>query len=337
MIRSLACAVVLLALNLPGVSQAQETGPKITIDGTSRNFGTVPRGTVVSETFTIRNLGTETLLLKGLQFSEHGMKAKVRQAIEPGQSAELNLTWDTKQHSREVEGKAMLELNDPKSPRIMLTLSGIVVSPIDVLPVPAVYLSQFQGESGVQSIVIRNNQEHDIAVTGIERNGESYSADIETVEAGREYRVTVSALPNAPIGRLSERFFVYIDDPKRKRIAIEVNILVKPDVFMTTEFVDFGTVDIKRLRRDLSLLDLMKQSFIITRRSGEMRITGARSDLPFITFVQKPREASQTFRVDAGLDPEKLTVGLFQGFIQLATDDPRFPELTLPVRITVEE
>jgi hypothetical protein len=303
----------------------------------SRNFGSVARGTVVSESFTLRNKGTAPLIIERMDFRVHGMSARVRQTIEPGGSAELVLSWDTSQFSREVEGEAVISINDPERPELLITLTGFVVSPIDILPYPAVYLSQYQGEQAAQSLSLQNNQDHPIALTGYESSSDIFSVEIEAAKPGSLFNLTIAAKPDAPIGRWRERLFVHTDDPDHRRFAIEVNILVKPDVFVSIETLDFGRLSLRRLKGDPAVLDLVKQLFMVTRRGGEMNITAMKSDLPFITLSRDPEKSAPSFQVEAGLDLKSLKVGDYHGTVILETDDSEFSELKLPVRIVITE
>jgi hypothetical protein len=253
----LAVAALLgIALNatvaLPG--WGGEAGPTVTLQETKRDFGSVARGTKVIERFAIGNQGSAPLELQGLEFSTPGMRARVHAVIEPGETADLEITWDTSRYTRDVEGQAVLLLNDPVRPQVAFTLTGFVVSPIEVDPVPAFYISQFQGESATQSVTIRNNQDHDIQITGSERRGEHFTIDHTVLEPGRSFTVTASATPDTPPGRYREAVMIFTDDPERPKISLGVNILVKQDLHSSTDAIDMGRVRLASLRANPDLL-----------------------------------------------------------------------------------
>lgn len=81
------------------------------------------------------------------------------------------------------------------------------------------------------------------------------------------------------------------------------------------------------------LLNLLGQTFLVKTRQGEISLTSVGSDLDFLEIRQFPPEGkSATFRIDVGLKHAKLRPGPISGSIRIATSDPRFPELTVPVR-----
>lgn len=331
MTNTLSRIAILLLLSFPVYLAAEGAAPKAEIDRTSLDFGSVPRGTVLSESFTIGNLGSAALELQGLEFSVYGMRARVKQSIPPGESADLVVTWDTSQYSGKASGQARIQLNDPARPQIVLTLTGTIVSPIEIKPVPAVYLSQFQNESASQSLLISNNQDHDISIKGFELSSDKYSAEISTVEPGRVFRLSVTAKPGAPIGRWRERLYINTDDPKRKRLGIEVNILVKPDVFISLDSIDFGEVALSQIQNNPDILEYYYQTFTINRKVGDMTITDADVSINFLEVTVEPEGPSSTFKVEVGLKPEQLKVGRFDGSLTLKTNDPENPKLVITV------
>jgi hypothetical protein len=311
------------------------SSPSFAVDKFSQDFGVVKRGEVVRMLFSVSNNGEAALVIEAASFSMPGMSMKVTQRIEPGQAAPLEIVWDTSGYSRDVQGQVILQTNDPAHSRVLLTLTGTVLSPIDVLPIPAFYLSQFQGQNEAQSLVIENNQEKAVRITGIEYESMLFSARSEVLEPGKRFQLTVTASSAAPVGQHRETIVVLTDDQNRPRLRIEVNILVKPDVYVSERSIDFGEVRIASLKRGPDKLKLLTQSFIISRRQGEMSIEGFKTDIPFLTVNFHPEQPSQRFRVDVGLDLDLLRAGDFSGLIRLNTDDEQFAALQIPVRIRV--
>lgn len=333
-VQLLILALVTLAKVTPA-AWAEEGVPKAAVDTTTHDFGPVQRGTVVTRSFVIRNAGTAPLLIESMQFSTPGMRARVTSTIEPGASAALEVSWDTSHYTRDAEGQALLMLNDPDLPRLVLTLSGFVVSPIDVEPVPAFYLSQFQGESSTQTVTIRNNQDRLVRVTGTERQGDSFTLAVDTVERGRVYAVTATASPDVAPGAYRESALVFTDDPERPKIRLDVNLLVKRDIHASVEAIDMGQFRIASIRANPSLLDLLRQTVILESRSAGMRITKIESDLPFVTLRHEPDGPAQRFRIDAGLDPKMLSAGEYSGIVRVHTSSKAVPVVTLPIKMTV--
>ena len=87
------------------------------------------------------------------------------------------------------------------------------------------------------------------------------------------------------------------------------------------------------MARNSSTVDLLTQTVIVRKRAGKFSITGATSDIPFVTIRRSPEaESSEAFRIDVALVKERLRPGPITGSIKIQTDDPQFPELIVPVR-----
>lgn len=107
--------------------------PKIGISPASYDFGEIEFGKVVNYDFVIKNSGQAPLEIKRVATSCGCTTAKVSlQTIEPGQSAELKVTYDTAAMGDGPHGKGnqeriiYIKSNDPKSPQAQVTLSAFV-------------------------------------------------------------------------------------------------------------------------------------------------------------------------------------------------------------------
>jgi len=333
---SLASFFLLSIYCLSSLANQGAEHPQVKFDSTNGDFGEVRKGALVSQTFAISNAGTSELRIKNVEFSMPGMNIRVQQSIAPGATAELQITLDTSKYPKDVEAKALLYLNDPQHPEIMLIIKGTVIPPIEFSPMPAFYMSQFRAEEKSRTITIRNNQETDLHITRLEPRGEHFIASFEEQEPGKLYLLRVTVPAETPLGRYRESVIVHTDDPVRQRIHIEVNILVKPDVFLVPLSVDFGLIKLAQLEHNPGLLDLVQQTVIINRRQDSMTIHSVESDISFLTFRTEPENPSQSFRLEVGLEKEHLQPGTFKGNIVVKTSDPEFPELNIPVTVVID-
>ena len=306
--------------------------PSARFDSLVQDFGEVPKGTVVEQAFRLTNAGTAELRIENVQLSMPGMNIRVKQTIPAGETVEARITWDTAHYVREVEGRAELSLNDPDRPRVSLTLTGTVLPPIDILPMPVVYMSQFVGERAVRSLTIRSNLQRPFHIVRLEPRGSHFQASYKAVEAGKSYELTVMVPPESPVGRYRESIVVHTDDPERPRIGIDVNILVKPDVFVSVETIDFGEIYLSDIRQNPGITDFLRQTFVINRKHGEMSITAIESDIRTLDMTAEPATPSNAFKIEVGLKPPEMKTGAFEGAAVIKTNDPDHAKLVVPVK-----
>lgn len=312
-------------------SSALSAAPQAVFDTLEQDFGRVEQGTVVSQTFPLRNAGDSPLLLEQARFSVPGMRLRARQAIAPGETAEIKVEWDTRGYQRAVEGQTLLLLNDPQLPRVILTSRGEVQAPLEILPRPALYLSQYRGEPASGSLEVRNNRATPLKIERIEPRGGHFQARVETLEDGKRYRLVVTGAEDAGAGRYAEALVLHTSDPAHPRLHIEVNTLVKADVHVSQDSVDFGRLSLTELQRHPDRLELLRQTLIVRNRAGAMRITGLQSEVEGLHLSPLPEAAAQAFKIDVGLDPAHLAPGPLTGTIELRTDNPAMASLSIPV------
>ena len=317
-------ALAVIPLALPAL-------PRLIVGERSVDFGHINQGEPVSVSFTLENSGADPLVVERMEFSMPGMNARVQQLIEPGESTQVVVTLDTSRLRGKYEGRMTLHLNDPVLPEIVLSLTGTVVPAIEFMPMPALYFSQFSGESQTKSITLKNNQARPLAIERLSSSNDRFDYRYREIEPGRVFELTVSTRPDTPPGRFRDSLFITTSHSGDTRLHVEVNILVKPDVFVSAESVAFGTVSSSFLKANPGALDFIRQTLVINRREGKMRIMSLTTDVTFLTLRATPEKPAESFMIEIGIDCAKLQSGPINGSITLRTDDPENPELVIPV------
>jgi hypothetical protein len=102
--------------------------PSVSIANTSRDFGTVDPGAIQIVRFEVKNTGKVPLLLTGGQASNR-LSHKAGETVVPAQqSRTFTVTWSVPAEAAgsQYSGTVQLHTNDPRRPRIDLTVSGRV-------------------------------------------------------------------------------------------------------------------------------------------------------------------------------------------------------------------
>jgi hypothetical protein len=327
-----ATLVVLSLATLPYTDADDTTpAPRLVVDNLSRSFGTVNRGESVEMVFKIQNTGTAPLKFERIEFSRPDMNIRIQQEVLPDETIEAAVLWNTSRFGGDYDGVATLYSNDPEHPVLSLRITGKVRSPLTILPRPALYLSQFEGQEVSQFLEIRNNQDKDVSISRLERVGSHFEAVLTVIEEGRRYQVEVKIPAKTPVGKYEERLLIHTDDHQNPKLHAAINILVKSSVHVSSQHIDFGTISLKELASTPGMSDFLSQTLVINRQKGEMRITGIDSDLDFLRIAADPTTPSNAFRIDVQLHEERLKPGAFSGQALLETDDPDFKELSISV------
>ena len=296
------------------------------------DFGIVRQGDRVVHTFTLPGAASVPSAIDRIDLSHADMNARFSPRVPAGESVSVAMTWDTGRVAGPVEGHAIVRWADRSRAAVTLTLKGTVRPLVEVLPYPAAFFSVFCDEPAEQTIRILNRDDAPLSISRMEKVGEHFTARLREVRPGREYQVIVAVPPGGEPGRHQEALFLHTGPPAQLPVRIAVNILIKRDVYVNPEAVDFGEVRLDEIRRSPSLLDLLTQTFLVKRRGGPFEIRSLRSDLSVLRIAKSPDGASRTFRFDVALDPGRLERSTLSGSIRLETSDPGVPEIIVPVR-----
>jgi hypothetical protein len=254
--------------------------------------------------------------------------------IPPGQEGLIRLqlpTWDL---GDDVTAQGSFRLNDAAASPVTLTLKAQVRPRlIEVLPLPAAFISVFAGDSGERTLTVESHLLRPLALTRVEPLGTHFTAAVAEEVAGRVFRLTVTVPPGTAPGRYQEAVVLHTDDPGQPRVRVPVHVLVKTELYVNPEVADFGVIELADLDANPGLVDLLSQKLLVKRRAGTFELGAVTCDVPALSLTRTPADgAGQVFAVDVRPDASKLRPGKLEGTMRIATSDPRFPELVVPVR-----
>jgi hypothetical protein len=251
------------------------------------------------------------------------MKIRAAKEAPPGGGVPIGVTWDTRSVKGNSEAIALVRLDEREE--VSLNLSAKVIPPIDILPYPAVFISAFRGEPVTRTLEIVNNESSALNITGLkEAEGVSrISADLKTVEAGRRYQIDVRIKPDAHTGQSEHTLNVLTDHPRFAVINLPVNVLVKGDVYINPDSVDFG---------DITLAADPVETFFLKTRNGGIRILSVESDLSYLKVTHSANEQFSSHQFVVEFQGKPIKTGPIKGTIRIKTDDARFPEFIVRVR-----
>jgi Protein of unknown function (DUF1573) len=331
MIRVLAI-LGLLCLHLP----AQETGPTgVSFSETTYNFGTVKQGSRVVHGFAVKNSTATPLTIKNVQFSIPGMNARFRPVVAPGSEGTITVEWDTSDLSGEMDGQANVLLGESPEQQTLL-LKAVVQPPLEILPYPAIFLSAFHGEDNECQLKIVSHEDAPISISLSGTESKHFTASLQTIQTGKVYHL-VARIPSAALpGRYDEELHLSTDNAKLAALTIPVHVFVKPDLYANPETIDFGTVSAEEMRNNPTARQLLTQTFLVKKRSGEFEIKQVESDLEALKVTKDPPHGkSSTYRIDVALNPDKMRLGNIIGTVEITTNDKSFPLIKVPVTVSV--
>ncbi len=303
------------------------------VPATDYSFGDQWQGGIITHVFTVRNNGNEELRIEDQKITGAHTSARFKRSLAPGQEMEVILSVDIGKYSGDVDTGLVLRTNDPDRPRLEFHIRGHVSPILTFRPLGALFFSTYKGQSTEKSIEILDNYKERVAITSMESKSDRFSCRLETIKEGREYRFSAKVNAKASLGRTMEEVVFHTDNAKLPQFSVGVNIFVKDDVYTFPDDINFGTIDLDRLKKEPPLLDLLIQTILVKRKEGkgkDFQIT-LEHHIPFISIKKDPESGSETYRLDVSLIPEKMTRGKINSFIRVLTNDKEVPEIKIPV------
>lgn|GEM_PF-5778830 len=109
--------------------------PRLVIDETEADLGTIPRDTAVSHTFWLTNAGDGDLRLEeGGTSCECALSHLERPVLRPGETIGVTLSWRGTSLDQEFRHAATLLTNDPDQPAVELRIKGHVTRFVSLHP-----------------------------------------------------------------------------------------------------------------------------------------------------------------------------------------------------------
>jgi hypothetical protein len=299
---------------------------------TTWDFGTITLGRTVSHPFTLRNPGAKPLQIESIQFSQPGMKSTAKAVIDPGASSDIVIDWKPEGARGRIEGTAVVRTADPDGVETELTLSGEVRLPVDIDPFGPVYLSEFAGEKKSAALRLVNNEKAPLAIRSLQPGASWFTASATDVEPGKVSRIEVVPASDLAPGSYDSSLLIATTSEFAKSLSIDVHVLVHPDLYATTESVDFGEV---RSGTSDGNLGASRQTLLVVARQKTATVESFGSDSPAVHVAMDPAGKDGTFRFDVDLAAEGLPRGDFLAAIRIKMSNLPGGQLSVPVRASV--
>ena len=209
--------------------------PTISISEEEWDFGKIKEDERPVHIFTIKNTGREELIISRVRAS-CGCTATMLSSdnIKPGQSAELQITFNPTGYNGIVKKDVTIESNDPQLPKTKVT----IIAEVEPIPSPQAFLSNSQWDLGLIShgdlpaftFTIENKGELDLIIDKIDASEYiQYDTEIPlTILPGEKQEVTFTYNSSQhELGEVRESVRIYCNDPRRNAFSLRIDGYIK--------------------------------------------------------------------------------------------------------------
>ncbi len=326
----------------------------LTPDDPTYNFGVMPNQQKGTHTWTMKNTGLGDLILsKGSATCSctiaNFQEGKESFTLEPGNSTEITLTWETRESDGKFDKSATVNVvNDPDRDSVVFAISGIVKPAIAVFPkerslefgpIPS-------NESQTGKFAIASADRPDLKILGMTSTRpeeitltsksltESDRSQLELSALKGGYQINVELKPSKILGRFSEEITVTTDHPLLKEIKVVVGGTRVGPVRIVPESVRFHNVyseDGGSTSIILSVRNAPDTVFEVVQTPGNLKVEIIPSDVKTGTVAQV-----RLYKLVITVPPDSPS-DVIEGTITLKSNHPDIRELKIPVYISILE
>ncbi len=325
-----AAGMVLLCIGLIAVVSASE-GPKATVTDPRFHFEATLSGSAVEHDFVLKNLSSSPLRIQKVSMTPPLIVTTMPHEVLGGSEGKIHFELDTSHLSGAFQGEILVFLDDPVQPEIELAFEGRIVPLIEVVPMPAFYVAAGRGESKRASVEIVNHEAELLSIQKVEHSTERFTTDLETIEPGRRYRLTLILKPDGPDGKTAETILVRNSSKNMPMLPIQANTYLHGRVYTFPETVDLGAFRLRDIQRAPQILEVARQTLMIYQEGGTDFQLHVTTDVPGLELKSERGPKGDRFQVTVTLTPSLLQVGLLRGSVFIETNDHEFRKLAVPV------
>jgi Protein of unknown function (DUF1573) len=321
------CAV-LLAPATAAATGVGTDGPRPVIEVRERrqDGGVVEEGTVVPFRFEVENRGQADLEVTQVKTSCGCTVAKWDRVIPPGAHGTIDAQMSTLYFHGAVTKHLSLFSNDPARPQVELTITARLLPLVKISPDPTALLEVGE-KAATQEFVLERNGGHPMKLVQVIPYAPYIKAETTPLSGQGRYKLTVTAMPDAPLGRSTVPVVVWTDLEKAGIVTFVIT--VERGIVTVPAMILYGTLPHE--------MKTPPQAIVTIRRSSTpFHVKRVAVDDPHLVATLETVRDGAEYRVtvtyaggwDAGPRRQTLTV---------TTDDPKQPVIQIPVQAVVQE
>lgn len=329
---------------------SEPKAPKIWIEATTHDFGTVEAGTPLRYSFKIRNDGTAALEIKGVRPSCGCTTTDFDKQLAPGAEGKITLAVEhTGGYSGETQKVATVTTNDPLQPSFGITLHMFFKAPAHppdlgthtMTPTPITKVGHFmvspgnewttaavRGTSISGTLQILNQGDKPARVTNVAPGGTSFGLNLRTVEEGKSYALVITTSPDLKAGQYKQTARLTTDDKDAPEIPIELAVTIYPLVVAAPMKIHLSDLSLEPGARQIQV-----PTIYLNKVHGDgLAVKSVTTDLPFLVIEPKAEVEGRRYTIHLSVDRSKLPgPGVFKGKVHVVTNDEEVPTLDITI------
>ena len=299
--------------------------PDIHIDEPTYDWGVADQEERVTHVFTIKNLGTQMLTISQVWRACNCLSAELlSDKIQPGNQTQLKveyqstlLDWGPQMTAAHIYS------NDPDESVLPVTIQGLVVSEVAVMP-RVIELGHISGqEKIVKKLKILDWGLRKLKIKSTMSSSSKITTALITQESDREAVIQVVVLPGIPKGEVKEQVIIQTNHPQTPEVKVQIRGRVTGPIQVFPPQFFFGLI-----QRD----QLSSQSVMLRTQSPiEFQITDVETKTKGMTAEITVRKKGYKYLVNLSWVADKDTPKTIKNVVRIHTNHPDQPVIEVPV------
>lgn len=346
----------------PRLATDSQRQPQAQIDQTEYDFGRMDLDVKGQHEFVIRNMGEAPLRLEsGPTTCSCTVSNLDKKELPPGGSTTVRIDWNAKGEPGPYQQTAAIITNDPKNPRIELTVRGVMVAAVQAKPSEVIF-PQLSGTRQTSQIVdLYGFRDEPLQIQGHSFGDPSLAHFFEVHEtplgaedlkampgatSGVQVRISVkSGLPQGPL-RQTITFRTNLAERPTIELPIQGDVVSDISLFGPgwdgkSERLRLGTVSrAAGVKRNLTILVRGPHTKQVRLEVVETYPESLHAQISAPKFLRGDSASQSTLSVEVAPNspPGRYlgTAGTSMGRIRIKTTHPDIPELLISVPFVIE-
>jgi hypothetical protein len=253
--------------------------------------------------------------------------AQFDEAIPPGQEGQVHLEILGAKVSGRFSKSATIFTNDPKHPRMTVSLAGQILHYVEVTPSTRVFLRGMYGEKVVKELTVTSSEKKkDFKIVGLSSNiDDKITYKVVPQPEQGTYKVRLIKNPKLPTLNTWGSLTVMTNSENAPEKKIQVNVTTRGSIVVQPSTLNFGSVSGE------SGLAGVEKSLTIFKVKGEFAIRDVTFSSDKFHANVEPIEEGKKYRVTVNFLPGVDAQSFLDEMI-INTDDPQEPSLRVQLR-----
>ena len=325
LITMLRLGLLTLAGFLCGISPAFAAADGL-FDSTAHDFGTVPRGPMMTHYYRLTNNTKQTIHVSGVRVSCGCTSAAILQdTIKPGESTAVHAQMDTRRFTGAKTVTIFVSMDQPQWEEARLTISAFGRDDVNFDAEGMSFGSVSPGTTGVARTTVTLRQQHWLVQKASSDSGYVIPKVKEIKKSDGEvtYEVAANLQPGLPVGRWTTEIVLTTNSPVAPLIRIPATVEIAPVLTASPVELNMQKVTVGK----------PSESTFTIRGAKPFRIKEIQGADGILTSAPTGSEARPTHTVTVKVSPTQA--GDMSRKIKVVTDLPHEGTVEIPFKATV--